>query len=140
MVRGHAEGAQMMDAEAFTLKWPHGTRSSAQSSPHRVRPEVGALDESPSLGDSQPSCRPSPSSGPPARLALAARLTALVRGPEALIAVVRAGGLDDADRLRPRSLRRRRENHRQRNEERELNHDLGTSNSGMRIGRNPAET
>ena len=63
-----------------------------------------------------------------------------MRGPEALIAVVRAGGLDDADRLRRRSLRRRRENHRQRNEERELNHDLGTSNSGTRIGRNLAET
>ena len=114
----------MMDAEAFTLEWPHGTRSSAQCSPHRVRPEVGALDESPSLGDSQPSCRPSPSPGPPHRagLALAARLTALVRGPEALIAVVRAGGIDDADRLRRRSLRRRRENHRQRDEQRELNH------------------
>ena len=63
-----------------------------------------------------------------------------MRGPEALIAPIRAGGLDDADQLRRRSLRRRRENHRQRDEQRELNHDLGTSNSGTRIRRNLAST
>ena len=51
LVGAHAESAQMMDDEAFTLEWPDGTRFSLHSSPDRVPTEVGALDESPSLGE-----------------------------------------------------------------------------------------